>query len=140
MTDVSKNMDALQERIQQSIVDKIIDVPIPQVRDNLVLMEFDVIFANITKSQVAVEWLIEHCKFVRTLSFTSTNLVVKVGGQFQETPETSDTAELTMVNNHVSQIRRTTFLEQLPLRMVAVTIHKLAAVAVAKRCTLLVRK
>ena len=39
MTDVSKNMDALQERILQSTVDKIIDVSLPQVRDNLELME-----------------------------------------------------------------------------------------------------
>ena len=62
------------------------------MRDNLVLMESDVIFGNITKSHVAVEWLIEHCKFVRTLSFTSTNLVVKGGGQFQETSEASDTS------------------------------------------------
>ena len=31
MTDVSKLMDALQERIQQSTVEEIVDVPVPQV-------------------------------------------------------------------------------------------------------------
>ena len=62
------------------------------------------------------------------------DLVVEAGGLFLETPETSDTAETSMVKANVpSKVRRTIFCEQLPWWMMAVTIHELAAVGCGQK-------